>query len=466
MNHLKIPRKQFYIGLSAMSDVTENAKTKNSQSKKLMVMILIVLILLVLFVWMLSVNQKDNTKTSETHHLSDPLIHADPESMVLEKVQRGIAETKKETDNLKKQLDDEIIKKDTLNESKQKALEERLASLEKQLAEKIDTSSGAFPSSNGEKYHGQRLVVPAGYQNDNAQLDNGLREDKLTLTTREDNTSRPLKNPDTYVPAGTTVPAIMLSGADASAAVTSPHNPNPMIFRIIEKGTLPNHKTSHLKDCTVLAQVVGDISSERGEINIEKMSCVFPNNQIIDPKVEGWVFGRDGKYGVRGRPVWREGKLLQRAFAAGALSGISEGISQSYTTNSISPLGNTQTTNNGKILQVGAARGAGKAMDKLADYNIQRAEQYHPVIQISPGDVVDIVFKEGFFLDGKKHDHEEESKNIPNLFGSTASASMTQAAFLSPDEKMLPLSADQVKRIQENSKQLGFKVTGDANARG
>lgn len=448
-----------------MSDATENAKTKSSQSKKLIVMILIVLVLLVLFVWMLSDNQKNSTKAAEKNHLSDPLIHADPESMILEKVQRGIADTKKETDSLKKQLNDEITKNDTLNESKQKALEERLASLEKQLAEKMDASSRGLNSPGGDKYHGQRLEVPPGYQsgNENSQLDDGFREDKLTLTTFDSNL-RPLKNPDTYVPAGTTVQAIMLSGADASAAVTSPHNPNPMIFRILENGSLPNHKKSHLKDCRVIAYVVGDISSERGEINIDKISCVFPNNEIIDPKVEGWIFGKDGKYGVRGRPVWREGKLLQRAFAAGALSGISEGISQSYTTNSISPLGNTQTTNNGKIFQVGAARGTSKAMDKLADYNIQRAEQYHPVIQISPGDVVDVVIKEGFFLDGKKHQHDDEIKNIPNLFDPMVPVPTVQSGYLQPDTQTLPLSADQVRRLQANSKQLGLTITDAPNS--
>lgn len=448
-----------------MSDATENAKTKSSQSKKLIVMILIVLVLLVLFVWMLSNNQKENTKTLEKHHLSDPLIHVDPESMVLEKVQRGISDTKKETDNLKKQLNDEITKQDTLNESKQKALEERLASLEKQLSEKMESPSRGLNTPGGEKYHGRQLAVPPGYPsgNESAQLDDGLREDKLTLATFDSN-QRPLKNPDTYVPAGTTVQAIMLSGADASAAVTSPHNPNPMIFRILENGTLPNHKRSHLKDCKVLAYVVGDISSERGEINIDKISCVFPNNEIIDPKVEGWIFGRDGKYGVRGRPVWREGKLLQRAFAAGALSGISEGVSQSYTTNSISPLGNTQTTNNGKILQVGVARGTSKAMDKLADYNIQRAEQYHPVIQISPGDVVDVVIKEGFFLDGKKHEHEEDVKRIPNLFDPRVPIPTVQSSYLQSDAQTLPLSEEQVRRLQANSKQLGLRITDSPNS--
>ena len=48
-------------------------------------------------------------------------------------------------------------------------------------------------------------------------------------------------------------------------------------------------------------------------------------------------------------------------------------------------------------------------MDKIADYNIRRADQYHPVIQLSAGTIVDVVFLKGFYLDGQKHDNEKES---------------------------------------------------------
>jgi conjugal transfer pilus assembly protein TraB len=136
-----------------------------------------------------------------------------------------------------------------------------------------------------------------------------------------------------------------------------------MLFRLIEQGTLPNHRKSHLKDCVVTAAVVGDISSERGMIRLESLSCAFPNNEVVDQSVEGTIFGSEGKNGVRGNPVWREGALLQRAFAAGALSGFSNALSQTYTANSISTLGNVQTVNGSKVAQYGLANGAGTAMD-------------------------------------------------------------------------------------------------------
>ena len=65
--------------------------------------------------------------------------------------------------------------------------------------------------------------------------------------------------------------------------------------------------------------------------------------------------------------------------------------------------------NNADIFKYGAAQGVSNAMDKIADYNIRRADQYHPVIQLSAGTIVDIVFLKGFYLDGQKHDNEKES---------------------------------------------------------
>lgn len=239
----------------------------------------------------------------------------------------------------------------------------------------------------------------------------------------------------------------MLGAADASAGVNGSANPSPLLFRIVAEGTLPNHQKSHLKDCVVTAAVVGDISSERGQIRIERMSCTFPNGEIVEQQVQGTVFGMDSKNGVRGNPVWREGALLGRAAVAGTLSGIGSGISQSYTTNSISPLGTTQTVSGGDIFKYGAAQGAANAMSKLADYNIRRAEQYHPVIQLSAGQPVDVVFLTGFYLDGRKNeDVKKETDAGSDLFSSSGQMATTG----------LTISQKELEKIKQHEESMGW----------
>ncbi len=158
--------------------------------------------------------------------------------------------------------------------------------------------------------------------------------------------------------------------------------------------------------------MIGDISSERGQMRLERiLSRVSPkqHREVIELPVEGTVFGPEGKNGVRGVPLWREGALLKRAFVAGSLSGFSQGIASQYTTTALSPTGTISAVNNADIFKFGAAQGVSNAMDKIADYNIRRADQYHPVIQLSAGTIVDIVFLKGFYLDGQKHDNEKEA---------------------------------------------------------
>ena len=392
---------------------------------------------------LVSITHRNNSVAvtqNEKLKFETPLLHVNDGSVILEKAQKSASDAGKKATELEQKLAD-------ISQSQAKMVEEiqhRMDMIEKNVQGKQQDS--AMMASMD--------PLSAGHdgQNSNGQM---IRRDKLNLSNTTSQISekyrKPVKNPDTYVPAGTFVQGVIIEGADASAAVTAQTAPEPMLIRLTANGTLPNRRQSHLKDCTVTLAASGDISSERGKIRTERLSCVKPDGRIIEIKVEGNIAGADGKNGMRGNPVWRENALLQRAFTAGALSGLSEGISQTYTTNSISPLGATQTTNNGKILQVGAARGTGKAMDKLADYNIQRAEQYHPVIQLSAGSVVDVVFLEGFYLDGKKHNDNEDVE--------VESKTPQSHTFFSTEQNtQLPLTPEQVARIDARSAELGLNV--------
>ncbi|MCD8573779.1 MAG: TraB/VirB10 family protein [Gammaproteobacteria bacterium] len=221
------------------------------------------------------------------------------------------------------------------------------------------------------------------------------------------------KTTENFVPSGTFAKAVLLSGADASAAVNSQTNPDPMLFRIVDNGTLPNDATSHLKDCLLTSAVTGDISSERGKIRFERMSCTKEDGSVLEVPVEGYVAGADGKNGIRGIPVWREGALTERAFIAGTLSGFSDAVQSQYVTTSTSALGSTETVNDGDSVRYGVANGFSSASDRLAKYYIQRAEQYHPVIQIGPGVVVDVVFLKGFYIDGVEHTGKSKAQARP-----------------------------------------------------
>lgn len=420
-----------------MTENTNQDSVKRSQRYYLLGLTIIVFLGLIGLYHVLKPHSPQDNEKKEKSHFASVIPDADANSIILEKTEKRLkildAKTERLTEDLK-ELSDQLKENNTSPKTNDD-MARRFDDLERRMAQKMEETVTVVASNNNR----------ASFTESEARI----REDILPLQSNKEDI--PDKNPDTYVPAGTFVQAVMLGGADASAAVNSSANPVPMLFRITAEGTLPNHKKSHLKDCVVTAAVQGDISSERGLIRLENLSCTFKNNEIVDQKVEGTIFGPEGKNGVRGIPLWREGALLQRAFAAGALSGIENGISETYTTNSISADGNVQTVNPSKVFQVGAANGAGKAMDKLADYNIQRAEQYHPVIQLSAGTVVDVVFLKGFYLDGKSDEYHTKSTNEEiNKESKEKIFANTAALFSKPNN--IPLTDVQVNRFAEHNR--------------
>jgi len=204
--------------------------------------------------------------------------------------------------------------------------------------------------------------------------------------------------PDNYVPSGSFAKAVILGGADADASVNGQGNTSELLLRILDAGTIPGGKHSHLKNCTALASVYGDISSERGLVRLQSLSCTFKHGRILDIPVQGWAF-YSGKSGIKGVPVMRNGPILAWAGLSGLLSGIGQSLSQAQSTQSTSALGTTTTVPTSRIASSGLYSGAGTAMDRLANYYIKRADQYHPIIEIGAGNVVTLVFQKGFSLD-------------------------------------------------------------------
>ena len=206
-------------------------------------------------------------------------------------------------------------------------------------------------------------------------------------------------NPEHYVPSGTFVRAVILGGADADASVNGQSKNNGvMLFKLLQAGTLPNGQHSRLQGCFVTGSSYGDISSERAYVILDKLSCAQPGRPIIDKAVTGWAFF-GGKVGIKGQPLMRDNKVMQWAGISGAMAGIASAAQYSQSVQSISALGSAMTVPSSNIAPYAGYGGASKAADVLSNYYVKRAEQYHPVIQVGSGNLVTIVFKDGFYLE-------------------------------------------------------------------
>lgn len=248
------------------------------------------------------------------------------------------------------------------------------------------------------------------------RITGGLATTKFTYDSLK---KKPTKLP--WIPSGSFSDAIMIEGADANASVTGQQNTQPVTIRLLGNIQMPNNKEYSADGCFVVGEIWGDISSERGVVRTKSISCVLKNGKHVDMEFDGHV-SYQGKGGVRGKPVMRNGMIVGYAGAAGLLSGFGEGI-KSAATPSVG-LGATADVGASDVFKQGLGGGASKAADTLSQYWIKRAEQYHPVIDIGAGNQVTVVFQKGFRLETLEDAEEEKAKEALQQAGNAAQAAV------------------------------------------
>ncbi len=307
----------------------------------------------------------------------DPAVKKDEENVaVVKKVEKSFGDLQYEN----KQLH---VKEDAKLESLQKTVLALKESLKKQAVQLAEISA-------------QKLrKIPQNKKTSKRDESEQMKVWKANLLAKKEK-KKNIRTTKNYVLGGTIARAVVLGGADVGAGVRSQANPNTMLLRILNDGDMPGPAKSHLKNCVVIASVSGDISSERGFVRAESINCSWPNGRIFEKNIKAVVFGIDGKEGIRGRAVFREGSILKHAFLAGAIGSMSKAAAQTMTTPISLADGFRKTVLPKDVLSFGAAQGTGDAMSQLAQYHIKRAEMYHPIIQLKSGQLVAIIFKRGF----------------------------------------------------------------------
>jgi conjugal transfer pilus assembly protein TraB len=208
-----------------------------------------------------------------------------------------------------------------------------------------------------------------------------------------------VKDLNTFLPVSFTR-GILLGGVDAPTGGQSQSNPHPILIRLSDNSFLPNRFRAEYRECFVIAAAYGDISSERAYGRTESLSCIREDGTALEVKIQGSIYGEDGKVGMRGRLVTKQGQMLANALMAGIVGGIGQGISQANTTTFTSALGSVNTQSGTEALRAGVGSGVGKALDRLSQYYIKLAEQTFPVIEIDAGREIDVVITKGVRVDG------------------------------------------------------------------
>jgi len=216
----------------------------------------------------------------------------------------------------------------------------------------------------------------------------------IKFTPKNKSKKETKKKVELKIPVGF-VKGVLLSGSDFPTMQYGRDNPYPVYISVEDKVFLSNNRRLNLKNCLIIGSGWGEVSSERAYILLSKISCITKDRRLIEKSVQGWIMDDDGKTGLRGRLVTKQGAYLARSIIAGFLSGISKILSTSATTVQISPIGTTSTINPKDAFKVGMYSGMGSAAERLAKFYEKMAEQIFPVIEVNGGRRVVIAFKGG-----------------------------------------------------------------------
>lgn len=204
-----------------------------------------------------------------------------------------------------------------------------------------------------------------------------------------------------YMPAASIMTGVLLNGLDAPTGQGARKDPFPVAVRIQKEAVLPNHYRADVRECFALASGYGDLSTERAFLRTETISCVREDGGVIEAKLKGYIVGEDGKAGLRGRLVSKQGQIIAKSLMAG----FAGGVANAFDVNPVpvintSPGGSTQyqETMSSGLMQGAAMKGASTALDRVAQFYIEMAESMFPVVEIDAGRRADIIITGGVKL--------------------------------------------------------------------
>lgn len=202
-----------------------------------------------------------------------------------------------------------------------------------------------------------------------------------------------------WFPMGSFFNAVLLNGVEAGTGSNAEANPQPVLMRVTDNAILPNAYRYYVSSCFVLGSAYGALSSERAFIRTAEISCVGHNGRaVITAPLKGFVVDTDGKIGLRGLLVNRQGEKLAKAMLSGFFAGLSGLVGQVQGTSTTGSLGMANMLTAGTSLQMAGLNGVSNATNELAQFYINEAKRLFPVIEINPGRLVTINLSQGVSL--------------------------------------------------------------------
>lgn len=194
-----------------------------------------------------------------------------------------------------------------------------------------------------------------------------------------------------YLPSGSIISGVLLTGLDAPTGKGAMKDPVPVLIRVKKEAILASRYRADVRECFILASGTGDLPSERAYLRAESVSCITRDKQVVDMKMQAYIVDSDGKAGLRGRVVSKQGSAL----AKGIIAAFADGVSKAFAGQDRVAFADSQAIDWGQAGQSSAVMGASSALDRVAKYYLDLADTMHPILEIDAGRPVTLILIKG-----------------------------------------------------------------------
>jgi len=270
------------------------------------------------------------------------------------------------------------------------------------LAVNIVNGSGRFMLSDS----GTVVAASAPEKtDDNDGPQTSKREGATVVTSREEQERMaPDKQKDkgAYMPAGSLIGGILMTGVDAPTDKSAEAEPYPVLIRVKREAILPSRFRLDIRECFIIGEAHAKLNTSRAYIRANRISCIRSDGGVIETKIKAYAVDTDSKIGLTGQIVSRQGTVIARSIMAGFLSGLSQAFTPTQVPVIIDSTDGNQVFQSASAGDVGAVagyNGLATAAEKVSDYYLKIAEDLYPVVELNAGRKIDLILLQGIALD-------------------------------------------------------------------
>ncbi|KZX73684.1 hypothetical protein A3715_15655 [Oleiphilus sp. HI0009] len=204
-----------------------------------------------------------------------------------------------------------------------------------------------------------------------------------------------------YLPSGSLIQGILISGVDAPTDKEAQAEPLPVTIRVKKEAILPNRFRLDIRECFITGASFAKLNTSRAYIRSEKISCIRNDGGVIESPLKAYAMDQDGKIGLHGQIISKQGQVIARSILSGFLEGVADGFKPEEvpvvvdTTN-----GDTlyQKTRPSDLATIAGYNGLASGFKKASEFYAQIAQDLYPVIEIGAGRKIELILTSGTSL--------------------------------------------------------------------